>query len=77
VKVGLTNYSAAYCTGLLLARRVSRTSNLIIINGEETKVLKELILNYVGHIMIAAPQEIGTGRYLRGPEGGDGRLLLR
>ena len=23
VKVGLTNYSAAYCTGLLLARRVS------------------------------------------------------
>ena len=28
VKVGLTNYSAAYCTGLLLARRVS--SNLLI-----------------------------------------------
>ena len=25
VKVGLTNYSAAYCTGLLLARRVSTT----------------------------------------------------
>lgn len=24
VKVGLTNYAAAYCTGLLLARRVSR-----------------------------------------------------
>ena len=23
VKVGLTNYAAAYCTGLLLARRVS------------------------------------------------------
>ena len=23
IKVGLTNYSAAYCTGLLLARRVS------------------------------------------------------
>lgn len=24
VKVGLTNYAAAYCTGLLLARRVSQ-----------------------------------------------------
>ena len=23
VKVGLTNYAAAYCTGLLIARRVS------------------------------------------------------
>lgn len=26
VKVGLTNYAAAYCTGLLLARRVSLKS---------------------------------------------------
>lgn len=26
VKVGLTNYAAAYCTGLLLARRVSFSS---------------------------------------------------
>ncbi|XP_012590459.1 PREDICTED: 60S ribosomal protein L5-like, partial [Condylura cristata] len=26
VKVGLTNYAAAYCTGLLLARRVCTTS---------------------------------------------------
>ena len=26
VKVGLTNYAAAYCTGLLLARRVSDVS---------------------------------------------------
>lgn len=25
VKLGLTNYSAAYCVGLLLARRVSYT----------------------------------------------------
>lgn len=24
VKVGLTNYASAYCTGLLLARRVSK-----------------------------------------------------
>ena len=24
IKVGLTNYAAAYCTGLLLARRVSQ-----------------------------------------------------
>ena len=28
LKVGLTNYAAAYCTGLLLARRVSSSSNL-------------------------------------------------
>ena len=26
LKVGLTNYAAAYCTGLLLARRVSFVS---------------------------------------------------
>ena len=29
VKVGLTNYAAAYCTGLLLARRVSRFSRYV------------------------------------------------
>jgi len=28
VKVGLTNYSAAYCTGLLLARRILKTMKL-------------------------------------------------
>merc|ERR1711913_265859 len=28
VKVGLTNYAAAYCTGLLLARRVLKQLNL-------------------------------------------------
>merc|ERR1739841_194179 len=28
VKVGLTNYAAAYCTGLLLARRVLKSLNL-------------------------------------------------
>jgi large subunit ribosomal protein L5e len=28
VKVGLTNYAAAYCTGLLLARRILKTFNL-------------------------------------------------
>ena len=28
VKVGLTNYAAAYCTGLLLARRVLQKFNL-------------------------------------------------
>ena len=30
VKVGLTNYAAAYCTGLLLARRVSEFIFLLI-----------------------------------------------
>ena len=29
VKVGLTNYAAAYCTGLLLARRVSWTLDVL------------------------------------------------
>merc|ERR1719376_1165511 len=28
VKVGLTNYAAAYCTGLLLARRILQKFNL-------------------------------------------------
>lgn len=33
IKVGLTNYAAAYCTGLLLARRVSKmlTISFVII----------------------------------------------
>ena len=31
VKVGLTNYAAAYCTGLLLARRVSTTIMIYIV----------------------------------------------
>ena len=30
VKVGLTNYAAAYCTGLLLARRVSKTQSYLL-----------------------------------------------
>ena len=29
VKVGLTNYAAAYCTGLLLARRVSFSHHVV------------------------------------------------
>jgi large subunit ribosomal protein L5e len=45
VKVGLTNYAAAYCTGLLLARRVLKKFNLDTIyagceevNGEQYQV---------------------------------------
>ena len=30
VKVGLTNYAAAYCTGLLLGRRVSRHGQCLV-----------------------------------------------
>jgi len=30
LKVGLTNYAAAYCTGLLLARRVRIPKNRLI-----------------------------------------------
>jgi len=45
VKVGLTNYAAAYCTGLLLARRVLQKMNLdkayegnLDVNGEHCMV---------------------------------------
>jgi large subunit ribosomal protein L5e len=46
VKVGLTNYAAAYCTGLLLARRVNSKFNLPYdgnteINGEDFNVEPE------------------------------------
>jgi len=48
VKVGLTNYSAAYCTGLLLARRLLKKFNLDSIyqgaekcDGEDYNVEKE------------------------------------
>lgn len=38
VKVGLTNYAAAYCTGLLLARRVLKKFNLDGVYQGQTKV---------------------------------------
>jgi large subunit ribosomal protein L5e len=38
VKVGLTNYAAAYCTGLLLARRVLKKFNLDSLYEGQTKV---------------------------------------
>lgn len=38
VKVGLSNYAAAYCTGLLLARRVLQKFNLDSIYPGQTKV---------------------------------------
>jgi len=38
VKVGLTNYAAAYCTGLLLARRVLKKFNLDGVYEGQTKV---------------------------------------
>jgi len=38
VKVGLTNYAAAYCTGLLLARRLLTKLNLADIYEGQTKV---------------------------------------
>lgn len=31
IKVGLTNYAAAYCTGLLLARRVSKMLTILFV----------------------------------------------
>jgi large subunit ribosomal protein L5e len=38
IKVGLTNYSAAYCTGLLLARRVLQQLHLDSLYEGQTKV---------------------------------------
>merc|ERR1712047_160290 len=38
VKVGLTNYAAAYCTGLLLARRVLKKMNLDGVYQGQTEV---------------------------------------
>merc|ERR1712108_46644 len=38
VKVGLTNYAAAYCTGLLLARRVLKKINLDGVYQGQTEV---------------------------------------
>jgi len=38
VKVGLTNYAAAYCTGLLLARRVLKKFNLDSVYEGQTEV---------------------------------------
>merc|ERR1711944_342232 len=38
VKVGLTNYAAAYCTGLLLARRILKKMNLDGVYQGQTEV---------------------------------------
>lgn len=44
VTVGLTNYAAAYCTGLLLARRVSTHSHFEKSFGEKPNTFKWLIM---------------------------------
>jgi large subunit ribosomal protein L5e len=41
LKVGLTNYSAAYCTGLLMARRVLKKLNLDQVYEVNTEVQEE------------------------------------
>merc|ERR1712173_532465 len=42
VKVGLTNYAAAYCTGLLLARRILQKFNLDSVYEGNTDVNGEM-----------------------------------
>merc|ERR1712089_87484 len=42
VKVGLTNYSAAYCTGLLLARRILQKFKLDSVYEGQTEVDGEM-----------------------------------
>ena len=46
LKVGLTNYSASYCTGLLLARRVSWNTYIIILKGLVWGLLYEKSANF-------------------------------
>merc|ERR1712051_563268 len=55
VKVGLTNYAAAYCTGLLLARRVLKKMNLDGVYQGQTEVDGE-------HFMIE-DQDDGPGAF--------------
>ena len=52
VKVGLTNYSAAYCTGLLLGRRV----NILFIYLDASLVIP---LTYLGRLMTALAYTLG------------------
>lgn len=45
LKVGLTNYSAAYCTGLLLARRLLQKFNLDgVYKGQEEVMLSPILV---------------------------------
>lgn len=56
IKVGLTNYAAAYCTGLLLARRVSKMLTIIILfvipryycSGEQMLILPPRAVYFKG-----------------------------
>lgn len=48
IKVGLTNYAAAYCTGLLLARRVRYQDNCNTDRGIATPTLTLVTVLYIG-----------------------------
>lgn len=56
IKVGLTNYAAAYCTGLLLARRVNKHTLI----GIDIFV----ILNNVGSSYMTVIKKISFGRVI-------------
>lgn len=49
VTVGLTNYAAAYCTGLLLARRVSRIPKPLL-TFSHLKNIRLYLLRVLGSI---------------------------
>merc|ERR1712107_359908 len=55
VKVGLTNYAAAYCTGLLLARRVLQKFNLDSVYEGNT--------NVDGSMFCVEDQDSGPGAF--------------
>ena len=73
VKVGLTNYSAAYCTGLLLARRVRATAaNLFYsLSLSLASVLSSSLLCTTLFFAPLFSQDFGkvqSGRQVRGSE---------
>lgn len=78
ITVGLTNYAAAYCTGLLLARRVRMTK---LAGCFSTDAILKVICNMcamqkVGKLLsraVLAAAQIWNGAGVRGPGGGDRR----
>lgn len=78
ITVGLTNYAAAYCTGLLLARRVRMTK---LAWSFSTDTMLQVFCSMcaaqnddksLSPVVLAAAQ-VWNGAGVRGPGGGDRR----
>lgn len=67
VKVGLTNYAAAYCTGLLLARRVNKKLGLDYTGAKEVDgALFQVEANPEGKAPFKALMDVGLRRTTTG-----------